>query len=394
MPENDINYVPPPSSGQSDEQAEQQSQNENPSGNEPSIVFSEQPRAPSAGGQQSAGNRIDPFIDLAAQTPDKDDDSELDEPNSNSNSNSKKPNSARPQLAWRPSQRKSNSYFRQHDARPNRHHFEQADDEQPNNVDSGEQNEYPVYLHQQQPTYSSYNYRFAPDFRKRRPFARRPNEMMMQPMNGFDPDESNLYDDPDSGYPLYSDDSFNQIQPSLRRTQKPIYRDQAARHHIDVGVSCGDCQAASRRLVFKQFCHLDYALKATILNRLVADDWTKLEVEIQDIFKSKEATASRQAGNVNSDNMLQVEQNRTQVGDQQVRLKVSSVQSIWIPTEDLNCKCPKPKLRSTYLLMGSIDSKNSANWLQLDRHGVALEWKSSLQEKLIKYQRRFSRGKC
>lgn len=32
--------------------------------------------------------------------------------------------------------------------------------------------------------------------------------------------------------------------------------------------------------------------------------------------------------------------------------------------------------------------------IQLDRHGVALEWKPSLQERLIKYQRRQSRKGC
>lgn len=32
--------------------------------------------------------------------------------------------------------------------------------------------------------------------------------------------------------------------------------------------------------------------------------------------------------------------------------------------------------------------------LQLDRHGVAIEWKASLHAKLAKYQRRNDWGKC
>lgn len=44
---------------------------------------------------------------------------------------------------------------------------------------------------------------------------------------------------------------------------------------------------------------------------------------------------------------------------------------------------------------GSVDSKeNSVNTIQLDRHGVAIEWKSGLQEKLMKAQSRQARGKC
>lgn len=43
---------------------------------------------------------------------------------------------------------------------------------------------------------------------------------------------------------------------------------------------------------------------------------------------------------------------------------------------------------------GTIDAReNSANSLQLDRHGVALEWQPSLQKKMMLLQRKYARGK-
>lgn len=260
-------------------------------------------------------------------------------------------------------------------------------------------------------------------------------------------------------------DNFNQIQtsPNLRRVAASRRRQNslatAGRQRVGGGtgsgsqfnpdvqqpmlvmgsneVVCGDCQLGTKRLNSRQFCHLHFAIKATILNKYMADDWTRFEVEIQDIFKSSQngitTTASEQqstiaraasmANNINNNMLMQADEPQlnaatraaaaaaaanngstmaleTQIDNTQNvptthRIKVGTIQSIWVPTEDLTCRCPRLKLQSTYLLMGSIDAKeNSANALQLDRHGVALEWKSSLQEKLMRYQRRLSRGKC
>lgn len=149
--------------------------------------------------------------------------------------------------------------------------------------------------------------------------------------------------------------------------------------------TCADCQSNTRRLTFRQFCHLDYAIKALVLNKFMAEDWTRFDVEIQDVFKSPGSSSMLAAASgrpnlsqVNSnylDNIIQSDDpnvlasNRSlgenalaiASGDQQHatggplhRLKVASVQSIWAPTEDVSCKCPRLKLRSSYLLMGKL----------------------------------------
>lgn len=156
------------------------------------------------------------------------------------------------------------------------------------------------------------------------------------------------------------------------------------------GLACADCQAATRKLGFKQFCQLEYAVRATVLTKLMADDWTRFDVDVQDIFKSPASASSMLLNNnlnsftssnyIDNSLLLQADEpqaptpaaaNRTGAaqepaglelagGQQQSaastaaahRFKVGSVQSIWVPTEDVTCKCPRLKVKSTYLLMG------------------------------------------
>lgn len=225
--------------------------------------------------------------------------------------------------------------------------------------------------------------------------------------------------------------SRRRISPSASdddgRPQQSHTRHQLIPMATAVPLSCGDCQNNTRRISSRQFCHLDYAIKATILSRHRAADWTRFDVEIIDIFKSPQlrtnpmimsgsyidnmvqsdepVTTNNKSSNTKPMQSIMDPRSSMSFGNQHQqhtsstglhhRLRVGTVQPIWIPTEDLSCNCPRLKPRSTYLLMGLVDSKeNSANSIQLDRHSVALEWRSILQEKLIRYQRRYARGRC
>lgn len=286
-----------------------------------------------------------------------------------------------------------------------------------------------VYI---QPSYATYGKsRLVPEYRGRgrqmHSSRNRANEILVQPMASLDPGADESLDETNS-YALYNDDTFNQIQTGpVRRLQSSSGRARARARYEPNGLespACGECQPSTRRLSFRQFCHLDYAIKATIHNKEVADDWTRFEVEIQDVFKS---VGSNSLLAVRGANYIDQTGDQTQANATEPlhRIKVGQLQSVLVPTEDLSCKCPKLRQRSTYLLMGELsvtsrlsalvnpprltygrlitipgstlenNSKdNSDRSLQLDRHGIALEWKSSLQEKLIKYQRRLARGRC
>lgn len=278
--------------------------------------------------------------------------------------------------------------------------------------------------------------------------------------HGQDPTNSLGLDSTDeslAGYP--TDDSFNSIHANsannLRRTHQILRQHQLAsmgqrprqqpNRVLSVPTSseaahqasCGECYRTVKRLSSRQFCHLDYALRASILSKTTRDDWTRIEVKVLDVFKSPASKQQLDQTSVSSasnyiDNALSIK-NKTFDAELQAsssnqnlghRIKLNTIQHIWVPTEDLSCRCLRLRLDSTYLLLGklestegyqfhkfvpliqlefldflnftgSLDSRDdSAFTLQLDRHGIAMEWKPSLQEKLIKYQRRQARGRC
>lgn len=271
------------------------------------------------------------------------------------------------------------------------------------------------------PVYSSHFYgksRFGPDYRHpvRSSLASRARSGELEPVANLEhADELNTLDEParasavdgQLGYPpqnvgppsIYADDTFNQIQTTPARhlqlggaTSGPRGRHSAAgrtqhrfsghgeqaagkqQAQLAAGElsSCGQCQSGTRRLGFRQFCHTHFAVKANVLSKFVADDWTRFELEIQDVFKSAPVAqvAAYTDNMVQSDHIEPAELSAQLAGASlaanrtgsepapseqpaaQHRLKVGTVHSIWVPTEDLACKCPRLKLRASYLLMG------------------------------------------
>lgn len=113
-------------------------------------------------------------------------------------------------------------------------------------------------------------------------------------------------------------------------------------------LACGECQSQTRKLSSKQFCHLDFAIKAKLLSKNMAEDWTRFEVDIQDVYKSFGSVLEANQIASSEPNKTLSEENPHQHN----RIKVGSIQVIWLPTEDYACKCPKLKVGSAYLLMG------------------------------------------
>lgn len=258
--------------------------------------------------------------------------------------------------------------------RARKHHQNAARKWSQSNIDDDEDDFRSLYRSPSQ--WSSFNYQQ----RQRQPDYRRRNQhhRMRQPIQPIVNIDAGLDENPDENqlsYPAsYNEVNFNQIQSadSARRYQNRIRPSQSSpairRFEPGTGLElhCADCQRSTLRLVFRQFCQLEYAIKASIIDRQVSDDWTKFEVEIQDIFKSPNEDSRSSLINSNfiasgEDPSKVARSNLSQLmmadsGEQQstLKLKIGSIQSIWVPTEDLSCKCPKLKLRSTYLLMGKF----------------------------------------
>lgn len=109
--------------------------------------------------------------------------------------------------------------------------------------------------------------------------------------------------------------------------------------------SCGECHKSSKRLSSRQFCHLDFALKAKILSKTIRDDWTRIDAQVLDVFKSP-ATKQNELNKTDIDSLDSLNEQASN------RIKLNTIHSIWVPTEDLTCKCLRLPLSATYLILG------------------------------------------
>ncbi|KAG5683539.1 hypothetical protein PVAND_012813 [Polypedilum vanderplanki] len=60
--------------------------------------------------------------------------------------------------------------------------------------------------------------------------------------------------------------------------------------------------------------------------------------------------------------------------------------SMYVFTRDLDCKCPKIKVKKSYLILGS-DDEGPANALGIGENSIVIEWRDEWYRRLRKYQR-------
>lgn len=71
------------------------------------------------------------------------------------------------------------------------------------------------------------------------------------------------------------------------------------------------------------------------------------------------------------------------------------LQSLRVPLEDLSCKCPKLRVKSSYLILGNDDRRAAGvKGLIADRDSIVVDWKDEWARRMRRYQRRDRNGKC
>lgn len=150
--------------------------------------------------------------------------------------------------------------------------------------------------------------------------------------------------------------------PGGASTRNPQHQQQLTGNELPTqAASCGECrESAQRRLSKWHFCQLDYALKVNIISRpLMSDDWTRIDAQVLDIFKHQ-AQPQVPFGAADSKLIVAGTLNKTSLNgnptsplkQQNNRIKLNSVHPIWVPTEDVTCKCLRFRTGFTYLIMG------------------------------------------
>lgn len=129
--------------------------------------------------------------------------------------------------------------------------------------------------------------------------------------------------------------------------------------------SCIECRISTKRINMHKYCNKDFAIQATIMSRETIDEWAKFTIQIAHVFKHS-AT----------------------------RLK-KTMESLWVPLDDLSCKCPKLKIKHTYLILGTYQKDSVYNYrLIADRSSIAIDWGDEWHERIRRFQKRQLKGKC
>jgi netrin receptor unc-5 len=67
---------------------------------------------------------------------------------------------------------------------------------------------------------------------------------------------------------------------------------------------------------------------------------------------------------------------------------------LWIPREDLQCKCPKIRLNRRYFIMGKFHKGDERQGYVVDRKSKVVRWKDKWNRRLRRYIKRERRGHC
>ncbi|NP_001304287.1 netrin-1-like precursor [Aplysia californica] len=131
---------------------------------------------------------------------------------------------------------------------------------------------------------------------------------------------------------------------------------------------CGSCKSRVRRLNKQKFCRRDFAFLVQVLSREKQAGWVRFAVAITNSYqKGANGRVSRR----------------------------SDTSYLWVPKEDLKCKCPKVRLGRRYLVVGKIRHDEKARpGIVVDRTTSVIRWKDKWQRRLRRFLFHEIKGRC
>lgn len=137
----------------------------------------------------------------------------------------------------------------------------------------------------------------------------------------------------------------------------------------DTSAERGDCSNKcnkSRKLKMKKYCRRHYAVKAEVVAKENVGEWVKFTINVLSIYKKSPDKALNRRGET----------------------------LLWVPKQDLKCKCPRIKLKEKYLLVGKLKPSETRPGFIADRRSIVRVWRTKWQRRLRKYMKAEARGKC
>lgn len=128
--------------------------------------------------------------------------------------------------------------------------------------------------------------------------------------------------------------------------------------------ACGKCRKKRKRVNVRKYCRRDFAIQANILSRETVGDWVKFTINVISLYK-RDPTRTRRGETF-----------------------------LWVPRQDVRCKCPKLRLARRYLIIGRHRRKYNRPGYIADRKTIVVRWRDRWQRRLRRYMKHERRGKC
>lgn len=107
------------------------------------------------------------------------------------------------------------------------------------------------------------------------------------------------------------------------------------------------------------------AIQAQILSRETVDDWVKFTINVISSYPRGTADRARRGETY-----------------------------LWVPRDDLKCKCPKIRLGRRYLIVARHRKGDNRMGYVVDRKSKVVRWKDKWNRRLRRYVKRERRGQC
>ncbi|XP_007423081.1 netrin-1-like [Python bivittatus] len=126
------------------------------------------------------------------------------------------------------------------------------------------------------------------------------------------------------------------------------------------------CTPPQRRvhMNLRNYCKKDYVLRAQLLAIEKSGTWWQFTASVLTVYRQRHVPIRR------------------------------GEQPLWVPEQDLACRCLHLQVGKSYLIIGNDDESPDPARLILDKNSLALPWRDAWAHKLRSFQQQSRRGKC
>uniref|UniRef100_A0A8D2L991 Netrin-1 n=1 Tax=Varanus komodoensis TaxID=61221 RepID=A0A8D2L991_VARKO len=114
----------------------------------------------------------------------------------------------------------------------------------------------------------------------------------------------------------------------------------------------------------RNYCKKDYVLRAQLLAMEKSGTWWQFTASVLTVFRQRRVPIRR------------------------------GEQPLWVPEQDLACRCLHLQVGKSYLVIGNDEESPDPARLILDKNSLALPWRDAWAHKLRSFQQQSKRGKC